>query len=82
MAEQFAFQQRFGKSCAVDRQKGPLRPATVVVQSPRDQLFAGAAFAQDQHVDILGGDTADGFAHFLHDGTAPDDAVAAILGRQ
>ena len=51
-------------------------------RAPGDQLLAGAALAQDQHVDVLRGDAADRLAHLLHDGAAADDAVGALLGRQ
>ena len=82
VAEQLAFQQRLGDGGAVDGQERLVGPAAVVVQGPGHQFLAGAALAQDQHVDVLRGDPADGLAHLLHDRAAADDAVAAVLGRQ
>ncbi len=82
MAEQLALQQRLGDGGAVNRQERPVGPAAVVVDGAGDQFLAGAALAEDEDVDVLGGDAADGLAHLLHDEAAADDAVAGLLGRQ
>ena len=77
VAEQLALQQRLGDGGAVDRQERLVGPAAVLVEGAGDQLLAGAALAEDQDVDVLRGDPADGLAHLLHDRAAADDAVAA-----
>jgi hypothetical protein len=55
MAEQFAFEQGFGKRGAVQRDKRPRLAAAEAVNEARDQLFAGAAFGLDQNVGVGGG---------------------------
>ena len=47
--EQLRLEQLAGDRRAVDRDEGPLRPPAAGVDPPRDQLFAGAALAGDQH---------------------------------
>ena len=82
VAEQFALQQRLRDGGAVDGQERLVGPLAVVIEGAGHQFLARAAFAQDQHVDVLRRDPADGLAHLLHDRTAADDAVGAVLGRQ
>ncbi len=82
MAEQLAFQQRLGDGGAVDRQERLVGAAAVLVQGAGDQFLAGAALAEDQHVDILRRDAADRLAHLLHDRAAADDPVALVLRGQ
>src|SRR6476646_5281445 len=43
MAEKLALEQCFAQSRAVYRDKWPVAPRTLYVQSPRNQLFAGSA---------------------------------------
>ena len=49
MAEQFAFQQRFGQRRAVQADERPFFPRAGKVHRPRDELLAHAAFAANQH---------------------------------
>ena len=48
VAEQFSLEQRFGNSGAVDYYKWIRSPRTEIVNGLRHQIFAGAAFSQDQ----------------------------------
>ena len=63
VAEQFAFQQRFGQCRAVQTDKRTLLARTGEVHGPRDQFLAHAAFAADQHR----GPTGSGPRNFLLD---------------
>ena len=45
VAEQFAFEQLLGNGGAVDGQERLLAAVAVMVNGPRDQFLAGAAFA-------------------------------------
>ena len=49
VAEQFAFEQRFGNRRAVDTNVVARVPLAQGVERARNQFFACAAFAQDQH---------------------------------
>ena len=53
-----------------------------MIDRPGNQFFAGAAFAENEDVDVLRRDSADRFAHFLNHRRAADDAFAAKFGRQ
>ncbi len=66
VAEQFAFEQRFGNRRAVDGDERRLRAVAVLVNRARDEFLAGAGFAANQHVDRLGGDAADLLVNGLH----------------
>ena len=59
VTEEFAFEQRFGQRRTVDGKKRFLAALAVVIDGSRDQFFAGAAFAEDQHRGVLRGDSAD-----------------------
>ena len=55
MTEQLRLEQRLGQRSAVDLDQRLLPPRRKVVQSRRDQLFAGAALADHEHgLDELG----------------------------
>src|SRR5471032_3355954 len=53
MPEQFAIEQRLREGGAVDGREWLGRTRALPVESARHQLFAGAAFAQDQYRSIL-----------------------------
>ena len=78
--EQFALQQRFGNGGAIDGEEGGLVATAMVVDRPRHQLLAGAAFSEDQHVDVLGCHATDLLADRLHFGAAADQAVRLVFG--
>ena len=50
--EQFAFEQVFSQSGAIDGHEGTGRPQAVAMHRAGDQLLAGSALAQDQHIGI------------------------------
>ena len=52
VAEQFGFEQLFGKGGAVDGDERFVVPLAVGVDQPGGNFLAGAAFAFDQHGDI------------------------------
>ena len=52
----------------------------MVVDRPRDQFLAGAAFPQDQHIDVLSCHTTDLLANRLYFGAAADQAVRLVFG--
>ncbi len=49
VTEQLAFEQFFGNGAAIDRHKMGRTTRRLVMQTTRHQLFAGPAFAGDQH---------------------------------
>ena len=53
-AEQLGFEQRFDQRRAVDRDERAVAAATQLVDLPRDELFADAALAFEQHREIRG----------------------------
>ncbi len=69
MAAQLTARNGLGLACAV------------VIDGPGHQFFAGAAFAANQHGDVLRGDPADGFVNFLHRRAASDQDVVRGVGR-
>ena len=48
VTEEFGLDQLFGDGCAVDSNQWLTRPVRQVVETPGDQFFAGAGFAQNQ----------------------------------
>ena len=65
VAEQFAFQQRFGERRAVDGDERLIAAAAEVVDRAGDDLLAGAVFAEDQNRQVGVGDAADRRSHGL-----------------
>ena len=80
VTEELALQQGFGDRRTVDRQERGLAPAAVVVNCPGHQFLARAAFAENQHIDILRSDPANLLAHGLHGGPAADQPIRPVLG--
>jgi hypothetical protein len=52
VAEELAFQERFGNRSAVDCDEWPVFPRAVEVNRAGYQLFTGSAFPGDQHVGV------------------------------
>ena len=77
MAEQFAFEQRFGNGGAVDADVMRLAPQAQAVQRARDQFLAGAAFAENEHPRVGGGNGLNQFPQFAHFRRFADDLVEA-----
>lgn len=80
VAEQLAFQQRFGNGGAIDGEKMPMRAFAVMVNSASHQFLARAALAQNQHRDILRRDAANALVHLLHRGTTANELIRTIPG--
>src|SRR5262249_27509656 len=78
--EQLALQKRAGDGGAVDRQERVPRAAAVLVDGAGDQLLARARLTADQHVDVVGGDAADGLVDLLHGRGDADEGVAGGVG--
>ena len=66
VAEQLAFDQLFGDCGAVDFNEGRAPAAAQRVDRPRDQLFAGAVFAVNQHAAVGRGGHGDLLAELPH----------------
>ncbi len=62
VAEQFAFQKRFGNRGAVDADVMRLASLAQTVKRARDEFLARAAFAQDQNARVGGSDSLDQFS--------------------
>ncbi len=52
VAEELALEEVLGDGAAVDAREGLLGAGTGVVEGAGDDLFAGAALAEDQHRDV------------------------------
>src|SRR5690349_3841301 len=59
MTEEFALDHPFGEGLAVDRDERAVGAGAPVVEHPRDQLLAGAAFALDKRGRARGRHAAD-----------------------
>ena len=66
VTEQFALEQRFGQAAHVHRDHAVRRARRERVQRLRDQTFAGAVFAGDQHVRVRRRDALNHFDHRSH----------------
>ena len=82
MAKEFAFEERADQGAAVDRHEWFAHASAFVVQCPRDQFFAGAALARDQHRGVRAGHFGDHCAQGTHAGRLPDEVgqFAAQVG--
>ena len=78
MAEQLAFDERFGQGAAIDRHERLAGPRALVVDGAGDQLLAGAGFAQDEHGGLRWGDFGDQRADALHAGRGADQPRRAF----
>ena len=77
VAEQFAFQQRFGNGGAIDGDERRVGAVAVLVNGAGDQFLAGAGFAADEHVHRFGGDPANLLVNFLHRGALADERISS-----
>ena len=75
VAEQFAFEQRFGNRGAVDAGVIRLAPLAQMVQRAGDELLAGAALAENQNARIGLRDGLDQFSQFPHPRRFADNLV-------
>src|SRR5690242_7681472 len=78
MAEQFAFKECFGKRSAIDRHKWLHSPGAVLVYGTGNQLFSRATLSEDQDRALSRRNPRDGFVHFHHGRTFPDNHAELI----
>ena len=75
VAEQFAFEQRFGNRGAVDADVIRLAPPAQMVQRAGDEFLAGAALAENQNARVGLRDGLDQFPQFPHPRRFADNLV-------
>ena len=75
MSEQFAFQQILWQSGAVDGQERFLVAETMRVDSPCNQILAGACFALDQNIGVGADDFLQRNEELLHRFARPQNLV-------
>ena len=78
VAEEFVFDQAFGNGGAIQRDEGLLAARGKMMDGAREEFFAGAAFAEQQHGGIGGGDALDLLADFADGSVFADDARKAV----
>src|SRR5260370_17369491 len=66
MAEEFAFEERFGQRGTIKGEKQTVSALAVLVDSAGGKLLAGTAFAIDQHGGFAGSDALDESVDLLH----------------
>src|SRR5207245_7712362 len=66
VSEKLAFQKGLRQSCAIDCDKGLIRPPAVSMNGTRDQFFARSAFAANQNVGIRGSHFIDKLINFTY----------------
>ena len=80
VTEQLRLDQVLGQRRAVDLDERALAPGRTLVQGVGDQLLAGAALADDQHVGVRVGHRGDRLQHALDPGGGAEDlAVGGLL---
>ena len=77
VAEQLAFEQRFGQCAAVDRHHRHVTPRAGGMDGPRHHFLPGAAFPGDQYGGLGGRHHFDQLHHLLHAGLLP---ISSVLG--
>ena len=75
VAEEFAFEQRFGHSGAVNRDKRPFLAGAGFMDGVGDQFLAGSRFAEQQYGGIGMGDAQHFFQHRDEGRRTPDQAL-------
>ncbi len=78
MAEEFVFDEPFRNGRAIERDKGLLASIGEMVHGASEKLFAGAAFTEQQHGGVGGGDALHLLAHFADRSMLADDARKAV----
>src|SRR5712692_6682202 len=79
VAEELRLDEIPGQRRAVDLDPRPLAARAALVQRVRDQLLAGAALADDQHVGVGLGDRRHRLHHAPHPGRLPEDLAVGDL---
>ncbi|MNZ48147.1 hypothetical protein D3C78_658850 [compost metagenome] len=75
VAKDFALEQVFRQTAAIERHKRLVLAPAEIVQATGDQLFAGTGLAFDQHVGRGVGNVGDQLTQLLHGARAADDAA-------
>src|SRR5437899_5725279 len=78
VAKQFVLDQTFGNRSAVQRHKGLLASIRQMMNRAREQLLAGAAFAQQQRSGIGGGDALNLLTDPANGSVLADDARKSV----
>ncbi len=78
VAEEFVFDQAFGDGGAIQGDEGLLAAGRKMMDGAREEFFAGAAFAEQQHGGIGGGDVLDLLADFADGSVFTEDAREAV----
>src|SRR5262249_31325688 len=81
VAEEFAFEQRLGYGCTVDRDKGSIRARTVAMNRARDEFLSCAALARDQNRRVGGRDSSNSAVDIPYAVALSDHVVVAIERR-
>ncbi len=79
VAEELALQQAHGNGRAVDLDEGALAPRTAIVNGARDQFFAGAGLAFDEHRGVGGRDGLNLLQYVAQSGTGADNVFEVLL---
>ncbi len=77
VAEEFGFEQGFGKRAAIDGDEGRFGARAIFVDGAGDEFLAGAAFSGDQHAAGLRSDGFDQVEEIAHFGAGADDVIEA-----
>ncbi len=77
VSEEFVFEGGFVEAGAVEGDEAFGAAAGVLVEGAGDEFLAGAGVAEDEDVDVGGGDLGDELEDFLDGGGLSDDAVDA-----
>src|SRR5262245_11753541 len=78
MAEEFALQQSFRDSSAVDGNERLRGTGAIEVNGARDQFLAGAAFSEDKDCRVASGDARDKSINFMHGFAFANHAVVNV----
>src|SRR5205823_3276999 len=75
VAEELRFEQGFGDGAAIDGDERALLALAALMERARDQLFAGAALARDEHADVARAHLRQQIEHALHGAALPEDLL-------
>src|SRR2546421_25177 len=79
--KKFALQELFRQRGTINRQKRAGRPAAVLIDRARHQLFARPALSFDQDRYLLGRDPPNRLVNLLHGWAAADNRISLIVRR-
>ncbi len=82
MPEQLALYERLGDRRTIHRDERAFASGAVDVDGPSDELLAGAAFALDQHRDVVAQGRVHEREHLAHRPAVADQAVETVISPQ